>query len=51
MLQDDRGSYDEQELARLSEQAGDKATERARGEADGERAEPGGVEPPTDEGN
>jgi hypothetical protein len=51
VLQDDRGSYDEQELARLSEQAGDKATERARGEADSERAEPGGVEPPTGEGN
>jgi hypothetical protein len=47
VLQDGRGSYDEQELARL----GDQATERARGEVDGERAEPGGVEPPSGEGN
>ncbi len=51
VLQEDRGSYDEQELARLSEQAGEKATERARGEADGERIEPGGVEPPPGEGD
>jgi hypothetical protein len=43
VLQEEDGGFDEDELARLSEEAGRKAIERAEGnEPDGERAEPPG---------